>query len=226
MAPDISALPDDPAILRATAQQLVSALREAQRRIQQLEHEIAILKRSAYGKKSEKVVLDQLLLSFAQLTEEQRRIAEALAAAQEAEEKAAKPPPRRHPHGRGKLPEHLPVENLVETLTEAEVVDSFQDPVYARRTKTVTNLDGTTGQTEVTEITGYRTRRVVRREPRTVTQYGRLGVTARLVFIPSGEVLWSGSDVSSVYSFEESARAMADSILKAVKKTWPSQLKK
>lgn len=120
MAPDISVLPDDPAILRATAQQLVSALREAQRRIQQLEHQIAVLKRSAFGKKSEKVVLDQLLLSFAKLTDEQRRIAEALVAAHEAEERAAKPPPKRDPHGRGKLPDHLPVEDIVETLTEAE----------------------------------------------------------------------------------------------------------
>ncbi len=112
-----------------------------------------------------------------------------------------------------------------ETLTDHEVVDTFQDPIYVRRTKTVQNADGTSGQSEVTEIQGYRTRRVIRREPRTVTQYGRLGVSARLVSVGGGEVLWSGSDVSSVYSFEESARSLADSILKAVKKTWPTQLK-
>ena len=64
------------------------------------------------------------------------------------------------------------------------------------------------------------------REPRMVTQYGRLGVTARLVFVPTQDVLWTGSDASSVYTFEDSARSVADSIVKAVKKTWPSQLKK
>lgn len=113
-----------------------------------------------------------------------------------------------------------------ETLVDAEVVDTFQDPVYVRRTKTVQNADGTTGKSEVTEIQGYRTKRIIRREPRTVTQYGRLGVSARLVFVSTGEVLWSGSDVSSVYSFEESARSVADSILKAVKKTWPISVKR
>ena len=90
---------------------------------------------------------------------------------------------------------------------------------------TLHHADGTAGTTEETELQGYRTTRVVRREPRTVTTYGRLGVSARLVFVPTAEVLWSGSDVSSVYSFEESARSMADSILKAVKRTWPAQLK-
>ncbi|MEQ1918300.1 MAG: CsgG/HfaB family protein [Elusimicrobiota bacterium] len=113
-----------------------------------------------------------------------------------------------------------------ETLTSAEIVDSFQDPIYVRKTKTIKNPDGTAGTTEETVVQGYRTRRVVRREPRTVTAYGRLGVSARLVFVPTGDVLWSGSDASSVYTFEESARAVADSILKAVKKTWPAQIKR
>ena len=112
-----------------------------------------------------------------------------------------------------------------EVLSSADIVDTFPDPIYVRKTRTIQNPDGTSGQTEVSEITGYRTRRVVRREPRTVTTYGRLGVSARLVFVPTAEVLWSGSDVSSVYSFEESARSVSDSILKAVKKTWPVQIK-
>lgn len=113
-----------------------------------------------------------------------------------------------------------------ESLVRADVVDTHQDPVYVRRTKRVQQADGTFASTEVTELSGYRTVRVVRREPRTVTTYGRLGVTARLVFVPTGEILWSGSDSTSVYTFEEGARAVADSILKAVKKTWPAQLKK
>lgn len=112
-----------------------------------------------------------------------------------------------------------------DALVESEVVDTFQDPIYQRRVKTVQNADGTTGQTETTELTGYRTKRVVRREPRTVTSYGRLGASARLVYVTTGEVLWSGSYTASVFDFEEAARAVAGAILKAVKKTWPSQLK-
>ena len=113
-----------------------------------------------------------------------------------------------------------------ESLVRADVVDTHQDPVYVRKIKRVQQPDGTFASTEVTELQGYRTTRVVRREPRTVTTYGRLGVTARLVFVPTGKILWSGSDSTSVYTFEEGARAVADSILKAVKKTWPSQTKK
>lgn len=113
-----------------------------------------------------------------------------------------------------------------EYLTQTDVVDTHEDPIYVHRRKSVQNPDGTAGSTEVTEISGYRTTRVVRREPKTVTSYGRLGISARLVFVATGEILWSGSDVTSVYTFEESARSVADSILKAVKKTWPGQLKK
>ncbi len=113
-----------------------------------------------------------------------------------------------------------------ESLVRADVVDTHQDPIYKRRTKRVLQPDGSYASTEVTELQGYRTVRVVRREPRAVTQYGRLGVSARLVHVATQDVLWSGSDAGSVYSFEESARGVADSILKAVKKTWPSQLKR
>lgn len=109
-----------------------------------------------------------------------------------------------------------------EVLRRANVVDTHQDPIYVRKTRRVQNSDGTFGSVEETVISGYRTTRVVRSEPRTVTTYGRLGVSARLVFVPTGEVLWSGSDAASVYTFEESARAVAGSILKAAKKTWPS----
>lgn len=113
-----------------------------------------------------------------------------------------------------------------EYLTSADVVDSHQDPIYARRTTRVQQPDGSFSPVVTSELTGYRTTRVVRREPRTVTQYGRLGVSARFVFVKTGEILWSGSDAVSVYTFEESARAVADSILKAVKRTWPSAVKR
>jgi hypothetical protein len=61
-----------------------------------------------------------------------------------------------------------------------------------------------------------------RREPRMVTQAGRLGLSVRLVYVPTGEVLWSGSDVERATSFTDSAQSLAGAILGAVKKTWPS----
>ena len=112
-----------------------------------------------------------------------------------------------------------------ERMTQVEVVDEHQDPIYVRRTKR-SQVNGVSTSTQETVIDGYKTVRVVRREPRTVVMDGRLGVTARLVFVATGEVLWSGSDASRVYTFEDSSRALADSILKAVKTTWPTQAKK
>ena len=112
-----------------------------------------------------------------------------------------------------------------ERMTQVDVVDEHQDPIYVKRTKR-TQVNGVWSESEETAIEGYRKTRVVRREPRAVVIDGRLGVTARLVFVSTGEVLWSGSDASRVYTFEDSSRALADSILKAVKSTWPTQTKK
>ena len=110
-------------------------------------------------------------------------------------------------------------------LTHVDVVDTHQDPVYVRRTRVV-EQGGV--QTEVQEdvIEGYQTNRVVRREPRTVTVDGRLGVSARLVFVADGTVLWTGSDAVRVWTFEDAARNVSESILKAVKATWPANLKR
>jgi hypothetical protein len=102
-----------------------------------------------------------------------------------------------------------------------DVVDDRTDPIYARRTRRVQNADGTWGQTTEEAVTGYRTRHIVRREPRNFSVEGRLGVSARLVFVPTGAVLWSGSDSSAADSFEDAARGLSDGILKAVKPTWP-----
>lgn len=39
-------------------------------------------------------------------------------------------------------------------------------------------------------------------------------------------MLWSGSDVSRAFTFEDGVRSVAGSILKAVKPTWLSELRK
>lgn len=94
------------------------------------------------------------------------------------------------------------------------MVDTHNDPVYVRR-KRQTNKDGQPTETEVTVLEGYRTTRVVRREPRTITVDGRLGLSARLVHSADGQVLWTGSDVRRIFSIEEGARDLAGAILDA-----------
>ncbi|MDE2141546.1 MAG: hypothetical protein KGL74_07350 [Elusimicrobia bacterium] len=107
-------------------------------------------------------------------------------------------------------------------LINVDVVDDRTDPIYVQRTRRVQNSDGTWAETSQQVVTGYRTRHILRKEPRSYTTDGRLGVSARLVYVPTGGVAWSGSDSTSVYSFEEGARGLADDILKAVKSTWPA----
>ncbi len=111
-------------------------------------------------------------------------------------------------------------------MTKVDVVDNHSDPIYARKTRRVQAADGTWGDVSEETISGYRTTRTLRREPRTYTISGRLGVSARLVFVGNGQVVWSGSDSTEVATFEDSARGLADDILKAVKSTWPARLKK
>lgn len=107
-----------------------------------------------------------------------------------------------------------------EELGWTDVVDTHNDPVYVRR-KRQTTKDGQPVEVTESVLEGYRTTRVVRREPRTVTVDGRLGVAARMVHSDDGQVLWSGSDVRRVFSIEEGARDLAGSILDAVKSTFP-----
>lgn len=112
-----------------------------------------------------------------------------------------------------------------DTVVKVDVVDDRTDPIYVHRTRRVTNPDGTVGEVRDDTITGYKTSRVVRREPRDYTISGRLGVSARLVFVGDGRLMWSGSDSTTTTSFADSARSLSDGILKAVKTTWPKAAK-
>jgi hypothetical protein len=110
-------------------------------------------------------------------------------------------------------------------VVNVDVVDDHSDPIYVHRTRRVQNPDGTSTEVGDEVVEGYRTTHTVRKEPRNYTTDGRLGVSARLVYVPTGGVAWSGSDSTIAYSFEDAARGLADDILKAVKPTWPTSQK-
>ncbi len=107
-------------------------------------------------------------------------------------------------------------------VTKVDVVDDHSDPVYITKTRHVQQPDGSWQDVPVETISGYRTTHTIRKEPRQFTVTGRLGVSARLVFVGNGEMVWSGSDSTETLSFEDAARGLADDIFKAVKSTWPS----
>lgn len=110
------------------------------------------------------------------------------------------------------------------TLITMNVVDEHMEPVYVKRHHRREQNGGWIDVQE-NELQGYKTRRVARKEPRWVTAPGQFGVSARLVYVPTGEVLWSGSDVEQSSSLGDSAQTVADAILGAVKKTWPASRK-
>lgn len=108
-------------------------------------------------------------------------------------------------------------------ITKVDVVDDHSDPIYVNKTRRVQQADGSWQDVSQETITGYRVTRTVRKEPRSFTTTGRLGVSARLVFVGNGQMIWSGSDSTETLTFEDAAHGLAADILKAVKSTWPAK---
>jgi transposase len=97
--------------------ELLTALKERDRRCEQVEHRLDELLRRLYGPRAEKLDANQLKL-----------FAEAMAAAGESAESAAAPPPveastspvRRNGHGRRRLPDNLPRREVVHDVAAAD----------------------------------------------------------------------------------------------------------
>ncbi|MFC1806571.1 IS66 family transposase [Planctomycetota bacterium] len=106
MTLDFDNLPDDLAFLKQMVHDLAVALRDQQERTKQLEHQLALLRRHQFGRKSEKIDPAQLLLAFAQLEDD--------AELPPPPEPSAKPAPKGH--GRKPLPEDLPRERIEHDL--------------------------------------------------------------------------------------------------------------
>jgi transposase len=110
---DPADLPDDPALLKAMLAEALAALRASRQEGDHLRQRVDQLLRRLFGRRSERVNADQLLL-FAEPP---------------ADEAVAPPPPtdpsesakpRRRGHGRQQLPKHLPRDRRVYELSEAE----------------------------------------------------------------------------------------------------------
>src|SRR5947209_5544897 len=113
--PAAAPLPDDVATLQRLVLELLDSLRQHQRDNESLRHRLDLLLRRLYGPRSERFDPDQLLL-FAE------RLAGADPTVSPEPEPAPAPAPKRRcrPHGRRRLPPHLPRESRHHELTEAE----------------------------------------------------------------------------------------------------------
>ena len=130
--PKLESLPDDVATLKGMIVQLLQALHTSRHESESLQHRLAELLRRLYGKRSEKIDPNQLLL-FPELLEAAQPPVEAAAEPQadaasnddhadgdktDDDSKKKKKPG----HGRKRLPEHLPRERVIHDLADAEKI--------------------------------------------------------------------------------------------------------
>lgn len=119
MAGVVDSVPDNPEDLRQYCAQLLTELREKTQLIEKLSHELALFRRSLYGRRSEKLTLDpaQLLLEFASWLKARNEATPA----ESAESPPGTPPPHPRPgHGRKPLPALLPRQRVEHRLSEEQ----------------------------------------------------------------------------------------------------------
>ncbi len=118
VAPPLTAeqLPDDVATLKNMILELVVSMQQRGRDLEAMQHRLELLLRRLYGPRGERFDPDQLLL-FADLPADTPPPSPPPAAEE-------KPTPKCRPHGRGRLPEHLPRVPKHHELTLAERICS------------------------------------------------------------------------------------------------------
>lgn len=124
--PDLDALPDDPAALKAMIRELIESLRRERRSRESVEYRLGLLLRRLYGTKSEKIDPHQLLLfddAFAESEEENPSDDEPAASADEPPQENSQPKKKKGKrNGRKKLPADLPRVRVEHDLAEAEKI--------------------------------------------------------------------------------------------------------
>jgi transposase len=115
---DENNLPDDPALLKELARAMLASLREADRKIEQLTHQLNVLRRSQFGRKSERVADGQLVMPFA-AGPDPIPPAAAPPAADDAPA-PARQEKKKNGHGRKPLPPHLPREEVKHEVPDSE----------------------------------------------------------------------------------------------------------
>jgi transposase len=103
-SPDISALPDDVAILQGMVTSLSGTVDKQSQTIERLKHELLLLRHWRFGRKSEKLEENGQLSLFGDTAPEEAPAAESASESMEAKRKG---------HGRKAIPSDLPVERVV-----------------------------------------------------------------------------------------------------------------
>ena len=113
--PDVTLLPDDPAVLKQLVVQLLEELHQARARLERQEHHMHLLLKRLYGSASEKLDPRQGALFDSQPGGEETLPSAVMPAALTPVSK------KRHRHGRGRIPETIQREEVVHDLSSAEM---------------------------------------------------------------------------------------------------------
>ena len=120
LVPDISQLPDEPAVLKQLVVQLFAELQKTKTALERQEHHMHLLLRRLYGGKSEKFDPQQGLLFDLHADDE----ADAAEIASPQVSETPPSPPRtaknRDKHGRSRIPDTIEREEVIHDLTESE----------------------------------------------------------------------------------------------------------
>jgi len=116
---DAERLPDDVAVLKAMIRELLATVQQNQRDHEALKHRIDLLLRRLYGPRTERVAPNQRSLFPEDEPGQDKPTAPPTEQPGEGEGES-KPKRKCRPHGRRRLPEHLPRVVQHHTLTEAE----------------------------------------------------------------------------------------------------------
>lgn len=113
-------LPDDSSSLKHIILELVATQKGKDRQIDQLEHRLELLLRSYYGRSYEKINPEELLPALRALFEQEEEEAVPVKQEEPAETKTIVYERKKPGHGRNKISTHLPREQKIYVLSEAE----------------------------------------------------------------------------------------------------------
>lgn len=124
MKTEVDELPDDPAFLKLMLVDLLSSLSRKDQQLDRLAHQLALLKRHIYGRRSERLELDPDQQKLFDQVEAALASSTPQAAAAEStnDEPPAKGSPKKKGHGRRPLPPELRRERVEHVLAEDQCV--------------------------------------------------------------------------------------------------------
>jgi hypothetical protein len=108
------------------------------------------------------------------------------------------------------------------SVVMVESVHTWEEPLYETRKER--QPDGSLR--DVRYIAGYQRNQQVRSEPRTYVLDAQVSITAKLVDVETGELIWAGSGTDEAVTASLAANAIARSLIRDLRRQWEQRLSK